>query len=72
MGFVSGYCKGMILLMHGQVFYFLKRKETIQELAYDLIAVTCLNNAEVLLGANGKHNKHIPDIQSAKFKPLTK
>lgn len=39
------------------------------ELADSLIAATCINNSEVLLTANEKHYKHIPNIQLVKFKP---
>jgi predicted nucleic acid-binding protein len=42
------------------------------ELADALIAATCVNNSEILLTANEKHYKHIPNIQLVKFKPLTK
>lgn len=40
------------------------------ELADSLIAATCINNAEVLLTANDKHYKHIPNIQLIKFRPI--
>jgi len=39
------------------------------ELADALIAATCVNNSEILLTANEKHYKHIPNIQLAKFRP---
>lgn len=39
------------------------------ELADALIAATCINNSEILLTANEKHYKHIPNIQLGKFKP---
>ena len=39
------------------------------ELADALIAATCINNSEILLTANEKHYKHIPNIQLTKFKP---
>ena len=39
------------------------------ELADSLIAATCINYSEVLLTANDKHYKHIPNIQLIKFKP---
>lgn len=39
------------------------------ELADSLIAATCINNSEVLLTANDKHYRHIPNIQLIKFKP---
>jgi len=42
------------------------------ELADALIAATCVNNSEIILTANEKHYKHIPNIQLMKFKPLTK
>ena len=34
-----------------------------------LIAATCVNNAEILLTANDKHYKFIPNIQVKKFNP---
>jgi predicted nucleic acid-binding protein len=40
------------------------------ELADALIAATCINNSEMLLTANDKHYKHIPNIQLKKFKPI--
>ena len=40
------------------------------ELADSLIAATCINNSEVLLTANDRHYKHIPNIQLVKFKPI--
>lgn len=39
------------------------------ELADSLIAATCINNSDVLLTANDKHYKHIPNIQLIKFDP---
>lgn len=42
------------------------------ELADSLIAATCVNNSEILLTANDKHYKYIPNIQIEKFKPLIK
>ncbi len=39
------------------------------ELADSLIAATCINNSEILLSANDKHYRHIPNIQLVKFKP---
>jgi predicted nucleic acid-binding protein len=39
------------------------------ELADSLIAATCINNSEILLTANDKHYKHIPNIQIKKFNP---
>lgn len=39
------------------------------ELADALIAATCINNSELLLTANEKHYKHIPNIQLKKFAP---
>ena len=40
------------------------------ELADSLIAATCINNSEVLLTANDRHYKFIPNIQLVKFKPV--
>ncbi len=40
------------------------------ELADSLIAATCINNSEILLTANDKHYRHIPNIQLLKFKPV--
>ena len=45
--------------------YFLSNS---MELADALIAATCVNNSEILLTANDKHYKHIPNIQIQKFK----
>ena len=39
------------------------------ELADALIAATCVNNSELLLTANEKHYKHIPNIQLKRFSP---
>ena len=39
------------------------------ELSDALIAATCVNNAEILLTANDKHYKFIPNIQVKKFNP---
>jgi predicted nucleic acid-binding protein len=39
------------------------------ELADSLIAATCINGSELLLTANDKHYKHIPNIQIRKFVP---
>lgn len=39
------------------------------ELADALIAATCVNNSDVLLTANEKHYKHIPNIQLKRFSP---
>jgi len=39
------------------------------ELADSLIAATCINESEMLLTANDKHYKHIPNIQIKKFVP---
>lgn len=39
------------------------------ELADSLIAATCINESELLLTANDKHYKHIPNIQIKKFIP---
>lgn len=39
------------------------------ELADALIAATCVNNSEILLTANEKHYKHIPNIQLKRFSP---
>ena len=45
--------------------YFLSNS---MELTDALIAATCVNNSEILLTANDKHYKHIPNIQIKKFK----
>jgi predicted nucleic acid-binding protein len=37
------------------------------DLADALIAATCIHNSEVLITANEKHYKHIPNIQIKKF-----
>jgi predicted nucleic acid-binding protein len=42
------------------------------ELSDSLIAATCINNSEILLTANDKHYKHIPNIQLKKFEPIIK
>lgn len=42
------------------------------ELADSLIAATCVNDREILLTANDKHYKHIPNLEIVKFKPLAK
>jgi predicted nucleic acid-binding protein len=47
--------------------YFLSHS---MELADSLIVATCINNSEILLTANNKHYKHIPNIQLKKFKPI--
>jgi predicted nucleic acid-binding protein len=39
------------------------------ELSDSLIAATCINNSEIILTANDKHYKHIPNIQLKKFEP---
>ncbi len=39
------------------------------ELADALIAATCVNNSELLLTANERHYKHIPNIQLKRFSP---
>ena len=39
------------------------------ELADALIAATCINVSEMLLTANDKHYKHIPNLQLKKFTP---
>jgi predicted nucleic acid-binding protein len=39
------------------------------ELADSLIAATCINESELLLTANDKHYKHIPNIQIKRFVP---
>lgn len=39
------------------------------EFADALIAATCINGSELLLTANEKHYKHIPNIQIKKFTP---
>ena len=39
------------------------------ELSDALIAATCVNNAEILLTANEKHYRHIPNLQIKKFAP---
>jgi hypothetical protein len=39
------------------------------ELADAFIAATCVNNSELLLTANEKHYKHIPNIQLKRFSP---
>ena len=44
--------------------YFLSNS---MELADALIAATCVNNSEVLITANEKHYKHIPNIQIKRF-----
>jgi predicted nucleic acid-binding protein len=42
------------------------------ELSDSLIAATCINNSKILLTANDKHYKHIPNIQLKKFNPIVK
>ncbi len=42
------------------------------ELADALIAATCINVSEMLLTANDKHYKHIPNLQLKKFTPTGK
>jgi len=44
--------------------YFLSNP---MELADALIAATCVNTSDLLLTANEKHYKHIPNIQIKKF-----
>jgi predicted nucleic acid-binding protein len=39
------------------------------ELADSLIAATCINESELLLTANDKHYKHVPNIQIKRFIP---
>jgi predicted nucleic acid-binding protein len=39
------------------------------ELADSLIAATCVNESEILLTANDRHYRHIPNIQIKKFIP---
>jgi predicted nucleic acid-binding protein len=39
------------------------------ELADSLIAATCINGSELLLTANDKHYRHIPNMQIKKFVP---
>ena len=39
------------------------------ELADSLIAATCINESALLLTANDKHYRHIPNIQIKKFIP---
>jgi predicted nucleic acid-binding protein len=46
--------------------YFLSNS---MELADALIAATCINNSEILITANEKHYKHIPNIQIKRFFP---
>ena len=46
--------------------YFLSNS---MELADALIAATCINRSDVLLTANDKHYKYIPNIQLVKFTP---
>ena len=46
--------------------YFLSNS---MEFADALIAATCINGSELLLTANEKHYKHIPNIQIKKFTP---
>jgi predicted nucleic acid-binding protein len=46
--------------------YFLSHS---MELADALIAATSINSSEVLLTANDKHYKHIPNIQVCIFVP---
>jgi predicted nucleic acid-binding protein len=46
--------------------YFLSNS---MELADALIAATCVNTSEILLTANGKHYKHIPNMQISNFNP---
>ncbi|MEI6385841.1 MAG: type II toxin-antitoxin system VapC family toxin [Spirochaetota bacterium] len=46
--------------------YFLSKS---MELADALIAATCIWSSEVLLTANDRHYKHIPNLQTRKFIP---
>jgi predicted nucleic acid-binding protein len=46
--------------------YFLSHS---MELADSLIAATVINNCEMLITANDKHYKYIPNIQLIKFEP---
>ena len=39
------------------------------EIADALIAATCVNKSEILLTANEKHYKHVPNVQIRKFNP---
>ena len=39
------------------------------ELADSIIAATCINESEILLTANDKHYRYIPNIQIKKFVP---
>jgi predicted nucleic acid-binding protein len=39
------------------------------ELADALIAATCINTADVLLTANTKHYRHLPNMQLIRFNP---
>lgn len=39
------------------------------ELADSLIAATCINESAMLITANDKHYRHIPNIQIKKFNP---
>ena len=39
------------------------------ELADSLIAATCINESDILITANDKHYRHIPNIQIKKFNP---
>ncbi len=38
-------------------------------LADALIAATCVNNSDILLTANDKHYRHVPNIQLKRFVP---
>jgi predicted nucleic acid-binding protein len=46
--------------------YFLSNS---MEMADALIAAACVNDSEVLLTANEKHYRHVPNIQLKKFAP---
>jgi hypothetical protein len=46
--------------------YFLSNR---MELADALIAATCIDRSELLITANDRHYRHIPNIQLKKFNP---